>query len=53
MKLWSDSWANGERIPERYAAGKLDAAGGVDLLRQPQSAPGVERRCPPARSRWR
>jgi Raf kinase inhibitor-like YbhB/YbcL family protein len=28
MKLWSDSWANGERIPERYAAGKLDAASG-------------------------
>ena len=29
MKLWSDSWANGERIPERYAAGKLDPAAGV------------------------
>lgn len=29
MKLWSDSWANGERIPPRYAAGRLDAAGGV------------------------
>jgi len=27
MKLWSDSWINGERIPARYAAGKLDAAG--------------------------
>src|SRR5947199_10238481 len=27
MKLWSDSWTNGERIPARYAAGKLDAAG--------------------------
>jgi len=27
MKLWSDSWANGERIPPRYAAGRLDAAG--------------------------
>src|SRR5664279_1261701 len=24
MKLWSDSWANGERIPSRYAAGRLD-----------------------------
>jgi hypothetical protein len=23
MKLWSDSWVNGERIPPRYAAGKL------------------------------
>lgn len=29
MKLWSDSWANGERIAERYAAGRLDAAGAV------------------------
>jgi Raf kinase inhibitor-like YbhB/YbcL family protein len=29
MKLWSDSWVNGERIPARFAAGKLDAAGGV------------------------
>ena len=27
MKLWSDSWANGERIPERYAAGRLVAEG--------------------------
>ena len=22
MKLWSDSWVNGERIPQRFAAGK-------------------------------
>jgi len=29
MKLWSDSWANGERIPERYAAGRLDSPDGV------------------------
>jgi Raf kinase inhibitor-like YbhB/YbcL family protein len=29
MKLWSDSWVNGERIPPRYAAGKLDGASGV------------------------
>jgi Raf kinase inhibitor-like YbhB/YbcL family protein len=29
MKLWSDSWANGDRIGERYAAGKLDGASGV------------------------
>ena len=29
MKLWSDSWINGERIPMRYAAGKPDAASGV------------------------
>lgn len=29
MKLWSDSWTNGDRIPERYAAGRPDGAGGV------------------------
>jgi Raf kinase inhibitor-like YbhB/YbcL family protein len=29
MKLWSDSWVNGERIPARYAAGRLVGAGGV------------------------
>ena len=29
MKLWSDSWVNGERIPAVYAAGKPDTAGGV------------------------
>lgn len=27
MKLWSDSWTNGDRIGERYAAGRLDGAG--------------------------
>ncbi|MFO1273001.1 MAG: YbhB/YbcL family Raf kinase inhibitor-like protein [Rubrivivax sp.] len=27
MKLWSDSWTNGDRIPPRYAAGRLDASG--------------------------
>jgi len=27
MKLWSDSWPNGERIPARFAAGTLDAGG--------------------------
>jgi Raf kinase inhibitor-like YbhB/YbcL family protein len=27
MKLWSDSWINGDRIPTRYAAGKPDGAG--------------------------
>lgn len=27
MKLWSDSWVNGERIPPKYAAGRLDAHG--------------------------
>ena len=26
MKLWSDSWINGERIPARYAAGRPDGA---------------------------
>jgi Raf kinase inhibitor-like YbhB/YbcL family protein len=29
MKLWSNSWANGEPIPARYAAGRLDGATGV------------------------
>ena len=29
MKLWSDSWINGERIPMRFAAGKPGVAGGV------------------------
>jgi len=29
MKLWSDSWSNGESIPARFAAGKTHAAGGV------------------------
>ena len=27
MKLWSDSWTNGVRIPARYAAGKPTASG--------------------------
>ena len=27
MKLWSDSWINGERIAPQYAAGRLDTAG--------------------------
>ncbi|MCE9657107.1 MAG: YbhB/YbcL family Raf kinase inhibitor-like protein [Burkholderiales bacterium] len=29
MKLWSDSWANGEPIPDRYAAGRLAPPDGV------------------------
>ena len=29
MKLWSDSWANGERIPARFACGRLDEAAGT------------------------
>ena len=29
MKLWSDSWTNGDRIPPRYACGKLSDSGGV------------------------
>ena len=29
MKLWSDSWVNGERIPVKYAAGKPDPGAGV------------------------
>src|SRR5688572_12603011 len=27
MKLWSDSWTNGDRIPARYAAGRLTESG--------------------------
>lgn len=29
MKLWSDSWVNGDAIPARYAAGRLDQTGAV------------------------
>jgi Raf kinase inhibitor-like YbhB/YbcL family protein len=29
MKLWSDSWTNGDRIPARYAAGRPDGGGGA------------------------
>jgi Raf kinase inhibitor-like YbhB/YbcL family protein len=29
VKLWSDSWANGDRIAPKYAAGRLDAQGSV------------------------
>jgi Raf kinase inhibitor-like YbhB/YbcL family protein len=29
MKLWSDSWTNGDAIPARHAAGKLADAGGA------------------------
>ena len=29
MKLWSNSWIDGERIPARFAAGRLDTAAGV------------------------
>jgi Raf kinase inhibitor-like YbhB/YbcL family protein len=29
MRLWSDSWGNGERIGARFAAGRLDNAAGV------------------------
>jgi Raf kinase inhibitor-like YbhB/YbcL family protein len=29
VKLWSDSWANGDRIAPKYAAGRLDDVGGV------------------------
>ncbi len=27
MKLWSDSWANGDPIPQRFAAGRTDGRG--------------------------
>ena len=29
MKLWSDSWTNGDRIPARFAAGQPDGSGGA------------------------
>ena len=29
MKLWSNSWTNGDRIPVRHAAGRPDGAGGA------------------------
>jgi Raf kinase inhibitor-like YbhB/YbcL family protein len=29
MELWSESWTNGDRIPERFAAGRLLPEGGV------------------------
>jgi Raf kinase inhibitor-like YbhB/YbcL family protein len=29
MELWSESWTNGDRIPERFAAGRLLDDGGV------------------------
>jgi len=29
MKLWSDSWTNGDRIPPRYCAGRVADAGGA------------------------
>jgi Raf kinase inhibitor-like YbhB/YbcL family protein len=29
MKLWSESWSNGERIPVKFAAGRPDVARGV------------------------
>ena len=29
MKLWSDGWANGDRIPARFAAGQPDGSGGA------------------------
>lgn len=31
MKLWSDSWTNGDRIGAKYAAGRLDAQGKVEF----------------------
>ena len=43
MKLWSDSWANGERIPSRLRGRQARRQGRRDLFREPQSAPRVER----------
>lgn len=31
MRLWSDDWANGEPIPERFAAGRLATDGRVEF----------------------
>jgi phosphatidylethanolamine-binding protein (PEBP) family uncharacterized protein len=31
MKLTSTSWVNGDRIPARYAAGRIAAGGGVEF----------------------
>ena len=31
MKLWSESWTNGDRIPQRYAAGRPDGKGGASF----------------------
>jgi len=31
MKLWSDSWTSGDRIPARYAAGRPDGQGGASF----------------------
>jgi Raf kinase inhibitor-like YbhB/YbcL family protein len=31
MKLWSDSWTNGDRMPARYAAGRPDGAGRAEF----------------------
>src|SRR5262245_7188413 len=29
LKLWSDNWSDGDRIPSKHAAGKLASEGGV------------------------
>jgi hypothetical protein len=31
MKLWSDNWTNGDRIPPKHAAGRLAEGGGVEF----------------------
>lgn len=31
MKLWSDSWTNGDRIPARFACGRLAEGGSVEF----------------------
>jgi phosphatidylethanolamine-binding protein (PEBP) family uncharacterized protein len=31
MELWSESWTNGDRIPECFAAGRLKPEGGVEF----------------------
>ena len=43
MKLWSDSWSNGERIPARYACGRLDGADGAAFSDNVNPHLGLER----------
>ena len=50
MKLWSDAWTNGDRIPQRYAAGRPDGSGGAsfgDLVEGVKAAvPGAGMKSP-------
>ena len=48
MKLWSDSWTNGERIPAALRRRPARRRRRHGLFRQRQPAPRLERRCRPA-----